>query len=337
MRRSLILALILLMALGPVGTLMPVGAQDVATPIGEGVIPASAVAPVPEAARGPAIPETGYLVEEIQDGLYWVTDGAYQAMFLTTGEGVILVDAPPSLGPKLAQAIADVTDEPVKYVVYSHHHADHVGAAGQFAETATYIGHEATAALLSRDNDPNRPVPTVTFADSYELTLGDQTLQLDYHGSNHEPGNIFIYAPKQKVLMVVDIVFPGWVPFVDLALAEDIPGFIAAHDQIPAYDFDTFIGGHLTRLGTREDVETAKEFVLDVKANAAEALQTVDFMAIAQHVGFENQWALFDAYLGAVAHTCAEATIPKWQDRLGGADVFTEGHCWAMMESLRVD
>src|SRR5215210_9173093 len=88
---------------------------------------------IPEAAKGPAIPAAGYLVEEIRDGLFWVTDGAYQAMFLTTGEGVILVDAPPSLGPNLAKAIADVTDEAVTYVVYSHNHADHIGAAGQFA------------------------------------------------------------------------------------------------------------------------------------------------------------------------------------------------------------
>jgi glyoxylase-like metal-dependent hydrolase (beta-lactamase superfamily II) len=333
----LLLALILLIVLGPLGTSMPAGAQEPATPIIEGEMAAGAFAPVPDAARGPAIPESGYLVEEIRDGLYWVTDGSYQVMFLTTGEGVILVDAPPSLGPKLAQAIADVTDEPVKYVVYSHHHADHVGAAGQFAETATYVGHEATAELLTRSNDPNRPVPTVTFADSYELTLGNQTLQLDYHGNNHEPGGVFIYAPKQKVLMVVDIVFPGWVPFAELGLAEDVPGFIAAHDQILAYDFDTFIGGHLTRLGTREDVKTAKEFVLDVKANAAEALQTVDFMAIAQQVGFDNPWALFDTYFEAAARTCAEATIPDWQERLGGADVFTEGHCRVMVESLRVD
>ena len=127
-------------------------------------------------------------------------------------------------------------------------------------------------------------MPTVTFDDSYTLTLGDQTLQLDYHGSNHEPGNIFIYAPKQKVLMVVDIVFPGWVPFVDLALAEDVPGFVAAHDQILEYDFDTFIGGHLTRLGTREDVETAKAYIMDVKANAAAALQSTDYMAATEGV-----------------------------------------------------
>jgi len=212
------------------GIAVPVGAQETATPVAGTGIVTGEFGPVPDAAKGPAIPAAGYLVEEIRDGLYWVTDGAYQAMFLTTGEGVILVDAPPSLGPNLAKAISDVTDEPVTYVVYSHHHADHIGAAGQFAETATCVGHEATAALLDRDDDPNRPVPTVTFADSYTLTLGNQTLQLDYHGSNHEPGNIFIYAPQQKVLMVVDIVFPGWVPFADLALAEDVPGFVTAHD-----------------------------------------------------------------------------------------------------------
>ncbi len=337
MRRHMLLILIPLTVLGPLGTVMPAGAQETATPVGQEEMTAGELAPIPDAARGPAIPETGYLVEEIRDGLYWVTDGSYQVMFLTTGEGVILVDAPPSLGPNLATAIADVTDEPITYFVYSHHHADHVGAAGQFAETATYVGHEATAELLTRSNDPNRPVPTITFADSYELTLGDQTLQLDYHGNNHEPGNSFIYAPEQKVLMVVDIVFPGWVPFVGLAQAEDIPGFMAAHDQILAYDFDTFIGGHLTRLGTREDVETAQAFVLDVQANAAAALQSVDFMAIAQEVGFENPWALFDAYLGAVARECAAATIPVWQERLGGTDVFTEGHCWTMVGSLRVD
>ncbi|MDH3678289.1 MAG: hypothetical protein OEQ12_08320, partial [Nitrosopumilus sp.] len=56
-------------------------------------------APLPETAMGPQIDFTkGYLVEEIRDGLYWVTDGAYNTMFLTTGQGVIAVDAPPSIG-----------------------------------------------------------------------------------------------------------------------------------------------------------------------------------------------------------------------------------------------
>jgi hypothetical protein len=55
--------------------------------------------------------------------------------------------------------------------------------------------------------------------------------------------------------MLVDIVFPGWVPFPYLAKAKDTAGFIKAHDiALVKYDFDTFVGGHLTRLGTRNDV-----------------------------------------------------------------------------------
>jgi hypothetical protein len=57
----------------------------------------------------------------------------------------------------------------------------------------------------------------------------------------HESGNIFIYAPNQKVLMLVDVIFPGWTPFKDLAMAQDVPEFIAAHDKVLEYDFDTFI------------------------------------------------------------------------------------------------
>jgi len=71
-------------------------------------------APLPETAKGPQIDYSkGYLVEEIRDGLYWVTDGAYNTMFLTTGQGVIVVDAPPSIGQNYLNAIAEVTDESI--------------------------------------------------------------------------------------------------------------------------------------------------------------------------------------------------------------------------------
>jgi glyoxylase-like metal-dependent hydrolase (beta-lactamase superfamily II) len=293
---------------------------------------------IPEAAKGPAIPQDkGYLVQEIKDGLYWVTEGVYQAMFLTTGEGVIAVDAPQTIGDKYLKAIAEVTTEPVKWVVYSHSHADHIGAAGIFPPEATYIAHEEVAAKLARMADPNRPLPTVTFSDRLTLQEGNQTLLLEYPGPNHEPGNSFLYAPQQKVLMAVDIVFPGWVPFKYLAVSHDIPGWIAAHDAILGYDFETFIGGHLTRLGTADDVRTQREYVLDLKANTAMALQTTDFMAIAGQTGFDNPWLLFEAYLGAVAESAAKATLDKWNGRLGGADVFAYSHAWTMQETLRID
>src|SRR4051812_24236472 len=54
--------------------------------------------PVPEVAKGPPVPEEGYVVDEIADGIFWLSDGAYQSMFVVTDEGVIAVDAPPTLG-----------------------------------------------------------------------------------------------------------------------------------------------------------------------------------------------------------------------------------------------
>src|SRR5260370_35507338 len=132
-----------------------------------------------------------------------MTGGMYSGRVVVTGSGVIVVDAPQTLAPNLLQAIASVTNEPVTHVIYSHHHADHIGGAGVRPKNATYIAHQDTAALLQREADPNRPVPTVTFSDTYTLNVGTQTLKLDYHGPNHDVGNIFIYAPNQKVLMVV--------------------------------------------------------------------------------------------------------------------------------------
>lgn len=298
----------------------------------------SDVAPLPAAARGPAIPQDkGYLVQEIRGGVYWITDGTYQVMFLTTGRGVIAVDAPPNLAQKYLKAIADVTNERVTHVIYSHAHGDHIGAADIFPKGVKIIAHQETADLLRRAKDPKRPVPTVTFTKSYTLRLGNQTLILDYKGVNHEPGNIFIWAPRQRVLMLVDIVFPGWIPFFQMALAKDIPGFLAAQRQALGYPFETFIGGHVTRLGTRQDVRTQIEYLNDVRANAKKALQTVDFMGIAKETGFENQWLLLDRYFAAVAKACADLTVPKWRDRLGGADVWTQSHCLVMAESLRID
>ena len=310
-----------------------------------------AAAPLPDAAKGVTIPpDKGYYVKEISDGLYWVTEGVYNTMFLTTGKGVIVVDAPPSFGDKLLKAVAEMTKEPIAYVIYSHSHADHIAGAARYPTSATYIAHEATKARLQRMTDPDRPapygvfvgggnvpLPTVTFSDKYTLTVGNQTLELSYRGDDHEPGNIYIYAPKQKVLMKVDIVFPGWTPFIDLAVSEDAMGYLKAHDAILSYDFDWLVAGHFGRLATRKDVEVQKAYMQDIVANSQAALKSVDFMGIAKQTGFENLSLFFDTYLKAVAQKCADLTVPKWIDRLGGVDVWTQSHCFKVVEALRID
>ncbi len=75
-------------------------------------------------------------------------------MFLTTGEGVVAIDAPPTIGDNYLNAVAEVTDEPVTHVVYSHSHSDHIGTASLFPSNATYIASEDTAAILRRIDDP---------------------------------------------------------------------------------------------------------------------------------------------------------------------------------------
>jgi len=300
---------------------------------------------IPEAAKGPPIPAKGYLVQEIRDHLYWVTDGSYNTMFLVTDKGVVAVDAPPSIGKNYLKAISEVTNKPITYVIYSHAHIDHIGAAGMFPKNATFIAQQETAAELQRAKSVAKnasmvpPIPTITFSKNYTLQIGNQTLKLDYYGVNHLPGNIFIYAPKQKVLMLVDIIFPGWVPFPYLAIAKDVAGFIKAHDiALNNYDFDTIVAGHLTRLGTRNDVIVQKEFVSDLEKAAAKANQEVLFSKIASQVGrFDNPWLIFSKYIDAINENCVNGMLSKWENRLGGAQQFMSTHCFTMAESGRVD
>ena len=265
-------------------------------------------------------------------------------MFLVTDKGVVVVDAPPSIGENYLKAIAEVTDKPVTYVIYSHAHIDHIGAAGIFPKNATFIAQQETAAKLQRAKSVARnasmvpSIPTVTFSKNYTLQIGNQTLKLDYYGVNRLPGNMFIYAPKQKVLMLVDIIFPGWIPFPYLAIAKDTAGFIKAHDiALNNYDFDTIVAGHLTRLGTRSDVIIQKEFVSDLEKAAATANQEVLFSKIASQVGSFDPWLIFSTYIDAINKQCEDGMLPKWQSRLGGAEIFMSTHCFTMSESRRVD
>lgn len=294
-------------------------------------------APVPKSAQGPDVPEEGYVLDEIADGIFWIGDGSYQTMFVVTDEGVIAVDAPPTLGHNILRAINRVTNKPVIQVIYSHHHSDHCGAMSIYPEQAPRYAQRATAQRLELLADPRRPLPTHVFDNDAIIDAGDHTLHLSYPGPNHSEGNSFIYAPEQRVLMLVDVVFPGWVPFSNLALSAFVPGYIHAHEQALEYDFDHLVSGHVTRTGTPEDVRVQLEYLTDLRTTAEAALSSVDLASTMAPVDTGNAWAVFRAYLDAVAAQTADEVVPRWKDRLGGADVFTLPNAWAMAEALRLD
>jgi glyoxylase-like metal-dependent hydrolase (beta-lactamase superfamily II) len=292
----------------------------------------------PQVGGRSAVPAKGYLVQEIRDGLYWVGDGAYNTMFLDTPEGVIAIDAPPTLGANYLKAIAEATSRPVTYLVYSHEHTDHIGAAYLFPKNVKIVAQKETAEILAQRKDPRRPLPTITFTDTYRLKLGGQTLLLEYPGINHERGNIFIYAPKQKTLMLVDVVYPGYMAYKNLGIAEDIPAYMEIHKRALTYDFVTFVGGHVTRPGDRSDVQVSLEFTADLYKTAASALSSLGLADFAKTNGAKakDKWDLHNEYEKAIVDRCFNELLPRWQDRLADSPTYLRDNCWAMMESIIV-
>jgi glyoxylase-like metal-dependent hydrolase (beta-lactamase superfamily II) len=304
--------------------------------------------PIPPNAQGslfnPDRLKKGYFTEEMNDGVYYVTSGAYDAMFVRTGRGVIVVDAPPLLGKNMLSAIRDVTDEPVTHFIYSHWHTDHVGAAGIFGPKVKYIAHEKTREILARWPHESRPIPTETFSTKETLEVNGVKLELIYKGQNHCEGNIFVYAPKQKVLVAIDIISPGWSAFKHCDASENIRGWVEAHDQILEFDFKALVSGHVNRFGTREDALTSRAYTNDIVEFSKKALAEVGYQELVERIGFSNVWALWENYFNEMTNYVTKMTLQKvtdngqtWAQRLAGADVMTKYHAYSILEALRLE
>jgi glyoxylase-like metal-dependent hydrolase (beta-lactamase superfamily II) len=298
-------------------------------------------APIPPSALGPAVNSQGYYVGRVRRNLYWVTDGTYQAAFLTTREGVVLFDAPPTIGHNLQRAIDEIAaangvSNRVTHIVYSHHHADHLGASSLFGRHVTRIGHAENRRLLARDNDPTRPLPDVTFENRYSLRVGGERVDLAWHGTNHSPDNIYIHLPDHDTLMLVDVNLPGWVPFDSFNLNEDVPGSIAAPAKAMTYPWKHFIGGHMGRLGTRQDMVVYQQYVNDIVDNVKKALTAVDPTPYFAKYG-DNSWAAVKEYQAAQVAYAADPVIKKYTGVLAAADVYTASTTFIILESLRLD
>jgi glyoxylase-like metal-dependent hydrolase (beta-lactamase superfamily II) len=235
-------------------------------------------------------------------------------------------------------ATAEGVSNTVTHLVYSHHHDDHAGAASLFEGNVVRIGHEETRRLLLRDNDPVKPAPDVTFQDRYTLEVADERVELAWHGPNHSPDNIFIHFPDHDALMLIDIVNAGWVPIYNLNLSEDVPGYIQAPATALSYPWTHFIGGHLGRLGTRDDISLHQQYIADIQAGAREALGTVDPTPYFVKYG-ENVWAAVKGYLDELTDRAAKPVIAKYTGVLAAADVevFTTMTTFMILQSMRLD
>jgi glyoxylase-like metal-dependent hydrolase (beta-lactamase superfamily II) len=300
-------------------------------------------APIPPSALGPALNDQGYYVGRVERNLYYVTDGVYNCAFLATPDGVVLFDAPPSIGGNLRRAVDEVTaaegtTNTVTHFVYSHHHADHGGAAFLFDGDVIRVGHEETRRLLLRDDDPARPIPDLTFADQYTLEVGGERVELAWHGPNHTPDNIYIHFPGHDTLMFIDVVNAGWVPIYNVNLSEDVIGYMGAPATALAYPWTHLISGHLGRLATRDDVGVHQQYIADIEASAQEALAAVDPVPF-YTAAWPNFWAGVKGHLDAVTERAAAPVVAKYTGVLAAADIeeFTYTTTFQIMQSWRLD
>jgi glyoxylase-like metal-dependent hydrolase (beta-lactamase superfamily II) len=285
-------------------------------------------------AKAPAIdPNKGYFVAEIKPGVFMVTEGAYESVFVVTGKGVVLFDAPPSFAQHLVEAVKEHTDEPIVELVYSHIHVDHIGGAGLLLKQnpkMEILAEEGTAEFLREMQDPHRPVPTRTFKDHETLKLGSLYAEMKV-GHWHSPeGDLLISIPDKRVVIAIDGFSAGASPFMDLDLTMNMHEYLKLFDQLGKMDFDVIVPGHHSTPATREDLQTAQSYVMDVYKTASRILgedhQALKATAI-QKYGRENGWAVASVLINSEVNQCAGEIKSRWITKLEGVDIWAASHC----------
>lgn len=252
-------------------------------------------------------PQRGVETREVARGAWVITDGVWQSAFVDTGDGVIVFDAPQTLGDRIRGEVAAVTRQPITTLVYTHAHTDHIGGAAALGdiEGLEILALADVAKVLAEFNDPARPLPTRTFERELVLTPGGRRIELREAHYHSDEGDVIVFVPDARFLMAVDTLAPGYAPFMGFDLTSNFHEYLKVFDTLLEYEFDVFVGGHLTHTGNRRDVELTREFTLDVLETTRRVHDDTDLMASftasAQELGgFDNKYLLFKRFLDEV-------------------------------------
>lgn len=196
-----------------------------------------------------------YVIEQVKNNVYRFSFEHYHSAFMVTDEGIVVTDPINEEASNwLKSQLEERFDVPVRYMVYSHNHIDHV-MGGDVLDNGdvTVVAHEFAAQDLEWTRVPTA-MPELTFSDELTLELGNSSVELRYHGPNNGRGNISMRFMPANVMYVVDWVVLGRMMYKDLP-GYDIHGVIASTEELlNSQPFDLFVGGH-GATGTQKDVE----------------------------------------------------------------------------------
>jgi glyoxylase-like metal-dependent hydrolase (beta-lactamase superfamily II) len=235
----------------------------------------------PAQAQAPQRPQIQTTKVPGTDGVYVFRNGGHQSLLVVTPVGVIATDpvayGRPTGGQDYVNEIRKVTDKPIRYLVYSHHHFDHIAGGAAFKrEGATVMAHRAAWKRLNELKDPHTVLPEESIGDGGRvINLGGTRLELHYMGLNHSDSTLVMRLPKEKIIFVVDTIPVGTVPgrgMIDFHPLET-EEFM---QKVLAMEWETLIPGHPgpgDRLGNKKDVQDQLQFLRDASAEMKKLAQ----------------------------------------------------------------
>jgi glyoxylase-like metal-dependent hydrolase (beta-lactamase superfamily II) len=209
-------------------------------------------------------------ITQVAGDLYRFQYNFHVSVFLITPEGVIATDPiDASAAAWLRDQIEERFNQPIKYVIYSHDHADHIAGGEVFEEAgAIVVAHENAKRAILGEQRPTA-VPDITFSDEMAIELGGKTVELIYPGRSHSDNLIVMRFPEERAVFTVDFISVKRLPYQDLADSY-FPDWIEAIKQVEALEFDTLIPGH-GPLGTKADATEHRQYLEDLHAAVLEA------------------------------------------------------------------
>jgi len=226
---------------------------------------------------GPRAGQTVEKIRQLKPNLYMITGGGANTLVRVTPEGLIVVD---TKNPgdenynRVMEEIQSVSNLPVKYVLNTHHHPDHVGNNQKFIDAgAQVIALDALKNHMASDprtkDIPGRP--TQTFAKDYDLKLGGAEVQAHFYGRGHTGDDTMVYFPDLKVVMVSDQITDA-TPIVDFANGGSAVEWTQILDGVLKLDFDMAIPGR-GEPKSRADVEAYRTKFATVISRASDAVK----------------------------------------------------------------
>ena len=213
----------------------------------------------PAPAQAPPVRE----ITQIAGDLYRFRNNFHYSVFAVTPAGIIATDPINADAARwLKDEIKRRFDRPVRYLIYSHDHADHIAGGEVFADTAVVVAHERAKEVIIAEKRPTA-IPHVTFTDRLTIELGGTVVELAHVGRNHSDNSIVMRFPRERTLFAVDFIPVKAVAFRDFPDAY-IPDWILSLKRVEGMDFDILAPGH-GPMGRKEDVRAFRGYMEDLR------------------------------------------------------------------------